>query len=125
MINVGRVVLSRNFAQSQGYEVYRTTGDWVKGRWISNPEVTIKFAGTITVAEKNDLVQVPEGDRVTGLMCFYATRPIYVTRIEEGNELGGISDEIVWQGNRYRIAAVVPWQDFGYYKAFGVRMVGA
>ncbi len=124
MINVGRIVVSRNFAQPNGYMVYRTTGDWVNGRWVDNPEVAIKMDGTITVANVNDLVQVPEGDRVIGLMCFYATIPLYTTRAAVGSDLGGISDEIAWQGDRYRVSSVSPWSDFGYCKAFGTRMAG-
>lgn len=125
MINVGRIVLSRNFAQSKGFVVVRTVGKWLSGRWVADPETTINMQGTITVAGENDLVQVPEGDRVTGMMCFFSTKPIYVTRAEdeEGLEIDGISDEIIWQGDRYRVSSVNPWQDFGYYKAFGVRMV--
>ncbi|NHN33540.1 hypothetical protein [Paenibacillus agricola] len=118
MINVGRITLSRNFAQPKGFTVFRITGETVGGRFTPFPEAEIKMQGTITVASPKDLEQVPEGDRVTGSMCFYSTQQIHVTRPE------GISDEIVWQGERYRVSAVVPWQDFGYFKAFGVRMAG-
>lgn len=118
MINVGRITLSRNFAQPAGFIVYRITGDWVKGRFVAVAPIELKLQGTITVAAPKDLMQVPEGDRVTGLMCFFSMQEIFVTRTE------GISDEILWQGERYRVSAVVPWQDFGYYKAFGVRMAG-
>jgi hypothetical protein len=118
MINVGRITQSRNFAQPKGFTVFRITGDWDHGRFVSLPAVELKLQGTITVASPKDLKQVPEGDRVTGLMCFFSTQQIHITRTE------GISDEILWQGERYRVSAVVPWQDFGYYKAFGVRMAG-
>lgn len=73
--------------------------------------------GTVTVASSKDILQVPEGDRVTGMMCFYSQQPIHITRPE------GTSDEIVWKGERYRITFLFPWSDFGYYKAIGVRMV--
>ncbi|KPV60719.1 hypothetical protein QJ48_04105 [Paenibacillus sp. A3] len=124
MINVGRIVNSRNFAQLKGFKVYRTTGEWVRGRFVTTSETPIQFQGTITVANADDLQQVPEGDRVTGMMCFYSQQPIYITRSEGEHSAAGISDEIVWQGDRYRIISVNPWQDFGYYKAFGVRMAG-
>lgn len=121
MINVGRVVNSRNFAQPNGFTVYRKNGDWVAGRWVES-EVEIPLSGTVTVASEKDLTQVPEGDRVKGLMCFYSQKPIYTTRAENGAVQGGTSDQIVWNGERYRVVAVAPWQDFGYYKAFGARM---
>lgn len=121
MINVGRIVHSRNFAQT--FTVYRQTGEWVAGRWVrSSEEIVIQMRGTVTAMNPKDLVQVPEGDRVTGMMCFYSTEPIYTTRADD-DDSGGTSDEIEWQGERYRISSVVPWSDFGYYKAFGVRMV--
>lgn len=125
MINVGRIVNSRNFAQPKGFKVYRTTGEWVSGRFVTKtPDTPLLLQGTVTVANSEDLEQVPEGDRVTGMMCFYSQQPIYVTRAEDELSAAGISDEIVWSGDRYRIVAVVPWRDFGYYKAFGVRMAG-
>lgn len=121
MINVGRIVNSRNFAQPKGFTVYRQSGEWVAGRWVPADEAIIPMSGTITAANPNDLVQVPEGDRIVGMMCFYSQQPIYTTRAED--DAGGTSDEIVWNGERYRISTVVPWGDFGYYKAIGVRMV--
>lgn len=124
MINVSRVVVSRNFAQPKGFTVYRITGNWVKGRFVINPEVALSHQGTITVASSEDIEQVPEGDRVTGMMCFYSPQPMYITRSEGDLEAAGISDEIVWQGQRYHLVSVDPWQDFGYYKAIGVRMAG-
>lgn len=123
MINVGRTVNSRNFAQPKGFTVFRQSGDWVAGRWVAS-ETEIKIPGTVTAANPNDLIQVPEGDRVVGLMCFYSTQPIYTTRAATETDAGGTSDEIVWNEERYRVSSVVPWVDFGYWKAFGVRMVG-
>jgi hypothetical protein len=122
MINVGRIVNSRNFAQQGGFTVFRKNGSWMGGRWVES-ESEIQMQGTVTAMNPKDLVQVPEGDRVNGMMCFYSQQPIYTTHAE-GNEINaGTSDEIVWKGDRYRISSVVPWVDFGYYKAFGVRTV--
>jgi len=124
MINVGHIVNSRNFAQPKGFTVFRTTGDWVRGRFVTDPEKKLNYTGTITVANADDLEQVPEADRVTGIMCFYSQKPMYITRAADSAEAAGISDEIEWQRDRYRIIQVLPWRDFGYYKAFGVRMAG-
>jgi hypothetical protein len=121
MIDVGRIVNSRNFAQKNGFTVYRQAGSWVGGRWTST-ETALQMRGTVTPMNPKDLTQVPEGDRVTGIMCFYSQQPIYTTR-GSSSQVAGTSDEIVWQGERYRVSSVVPYQDFGYYKAFGVRMV--
>lgn len=114
MINVGSVVMDKDFAQS--YTVHRKSGTWVDGRWIPS-EVSLPYFGTIVVASQEDLLQIPEGDRVTGTMMFFSVKPL--------NRTGktGTSDEITWRGVRYRLSAVVPWADFGFYQAFGVRMV--
>jgi hypothetical protein len=122
MINVGRIVNSRNFSQPGGFTVYRKSGDWKSGRWVSF-EDSIQMQGTVTAMNPKDLIQVPEGDRVTGIMCFYSEQFIYTTRSESDVAEGGTSDEIVWRDDRYRIFSVVPWGDFGYVKAYGVRMV--
>lgn len=124
MINVGRIINSRNFSQPNGFTVYRTTGEWVRGRFVSNPEKTLILSGTVTVANENDLEQFPEADRVKGMMCFYSQQAMYITRGESDEEDAGISDEIEWRGDRFRVVSVAPWQDFGYYKAFGIRMAG-
>lgn len=120
MINVGQIINSRNFAQT--FTVYRQSGSWISGRWVSS-ETPIQMRGVVTAMNPKDLTQVPEGDRVTGIMCFYSQQPIYTTHAGSGSPPDGTSDEIVWQGERYRISSVVPWNDYGYYKAFGVRMV--
>ncbi|MGO4496419.1 hypothetical protein AB4114_11035 [Paenibacillus sp. 2RAB27] len=123
MINVGRIVNSRNFAQPGGFVVYRKTGRWKASRWVTT-EDTLKMEGTITVATSTDIEQVPEGDRVKGAMCFYSQKPLFTTRAETDTEEGGTSDEIVWRNDRYRVVSVFPWGDFGFNKAIGVRMVG-
>lgn len=124
MINVGRIVNSRNFAQPKGFTVYRITGEWVRGRFVTSPEERLTLAGTVTVANVDDLKQVTEADRVTGMMCFYSQQPMYITRAGDAIAAAGISDEIEWQGDRYRVIQAAPWKDFGYFKAFGVRMAG-
>lgn len=123
MINVGRIVMSRNFAQPGGFVVYRQSGAWVAGRWVTS-EASINLQGTVTVATSDDLIQVPEGDRVKGVMCFYSKEPMYGTHAQDGATPSGTSDEIVWKDDRYRVFSAFPWGDYGYYKALAVRMVG-
>lgn len=125
MINVKRVVLSRNFAQPQGFTVYRQSGRWVRGVWTPGEEQVLTLPGTVIVASADDLEQVPEGDRVKGAKAFYSPQPMYTTRADGGDSgQGGTSDEMEWRGDRYRIYSVAPWENFGYYKAIGVRMRG-
>jgi hypothetical protein len=115
-INVSKVIKSPKFVQT--YTVFRKTGDWVSGRFVST-ESQIKVSGVVTPPNAKEILQVPEGDRTTGVMCFHSTQELFVTRPE------GTSDEIVWKGIRYRVSQVMPWIDYGYWKAFGVRMEGS
>lgn len=115
MINVAEIVNDSDFAQQ--YTVYRKTGEWDRGSYITT-ESAISFYGTVTVATPHDIVQTAEGDRIQGDMCFYSTQEIFKTREQ------GTSDEIVWNGDRYRIYSVAPWKDYGYYKSIGCRMKG-
>jgi len=115
MINVSEVITDPDFAQS--FLVHRRTGKWVNGRWQENM-TDITLLGVITVADPKTLEQLPEGDRVIGLMCFYATVPIFTTNEQ------GTSDQIEWRGERYRVKQVFPYGDYGYYKAVAERMAG-
>lgn len=119
MLNVSEIVLDPDFAQP--FTVWRKSGTWVAGRF-KQTEKAINFYGTVTAAKPKDLEQVPEGDRVGGVMCFHSAKEIFVSRGVTGD--AGTSDEIEWRGQRYRVYNVYPWIDFGYYKAIGIRMVG-
>ncbi|MCB2297794.1 hypothetical protein [Clostridium tagluense] len=117
MINVGRIINGRN---SQPFIVYRKSGSWVSGRWIQT-ETSIPLTGTITIAKEKDLQQIPEGDRVGGEIAVYCTQALYVTRVAN-NPKAGTSDEVLWQGDRYRLFSVRPLIDYGYYKGIGIRI---
>lgn len=121
-INVSRVIASPRIAQH--YSVLRTLGSWQKGKFVLADPEELDFFGTVTVAREKDLSIVPEGDRIKGAMCFHAPKEIFITHKDEDNQ-SGISDIILWRGNHYRIVAVAPEIDYGYYKAIGERMEGA
>jgi hypothetical protein len=113
-INVSRVL--RNSRFSEDFTVYRKTGDWVNGRFVET-ETPILVSGAVTIAGAEDIVQTPEGDRISGVLAFHSTTALFVTRNE--NEDKGTSDEILWEGKRYKLHEVKPWKKFGYYRALG------
>lgn len=115
MINVSEVITDPDFAQT--FLVHRRTNEWVGGR-PDETETELTMLGVITVADAKTLEQLPEGDRVTGLMCFYSTVPIFTTNEE------GTADQLEWRGERYRVKRVFPYGDYGYYKAVAERMAG-
>ena len=118
MINVGELLTDPDFAQA--FTIKRSSGAFGLGGFLAAIS-NVRGGGVITVATEEDLMQVPEGDRVTGAMMFYSQKPIYATR---AGATAGLSDLIVWRGQTYRIAKVFPYQDYGFFKAIGVRMSG-
>lgn len=121
-ISLARVASSPAFAQN--YTVMRSTGTFQQGGFVST-RVPIPFWGIIQPATEQDLAQVPEGDRVTGMMGFISEQRMYRTYVDGSTE--GIGDTIIWppvSGVEYKIIAVVPWFQFGFWKAIGSRQPG-
>lgn len=114
MINIAELVYDPDFTQD--FTVHRKTGSWSAGRFVET-ESSLTFAGVITPASAKEILQFPEGDRVTGMMKFYSEQEMHVTH---NSGTPGTSDQIEWRGQRYRVINVTPYSDYGYYKAFGV-----
>jgi hypothetical protein len=123
MINLASIVSDPDFAQA--LTVTRSNGgSWQLGNWINNTE-SINWFGIVQPSTPEELEQVPEGDRVKGAMSFHSEQVIYETHTDGPTDPNaGISDLITWQNQIYRIVKVFPWEDFGYYKAIGVRKSG-
>lgn len=121
MIDVSELIIDPDFAQP--YMVHRMSGDFVAGRFVEIP-TTLQFYGVVIAANVKDVNMMPEGDRIAGLMVFYTTadNPIFVTRNLDNNK--GTSDQIEWRGELYRIMQTYPYNDYGFIKAIGTRMVG-
>jgi len=118
-LNLTRVVNSPAFAQE--YTVNRSVGTFQEGGFVFTT-YAIPFYGIIQPATDQDLAQVPEGDRVTGMMGFISEQPMYRTYVEGQTE--GIGDQITWRGHNYKVVVVIPWRDFGFAKAIASRQAG-
>ena len=118
-INLTRVVNSPAFAQA--YTVNRSSGTFQQGCYVSVTSA-IPFWGIIQPATEEDLAQVPEGDRSTGMMGFISEQPMYKTRAQ--GSASGLGDTITWDAQEYRVVAVVLWKDFGFNKAIAARLSG-
>lgn len=129
MINVADIVVDPDFAQY--YTVYRETGYWQSGRFVTDPEVALQYYGAVVPATEQEIVQVPEGDRTSIMMCFYSTsdKPFYLSRESSSSGLGdgekGISDQILWENDRYKVIKIWPYLNFGYWQCIATRMAGA
>lgn len=114
MINVSRVMNDSRFSQT--FSIFRKSGEWEKGRF-NETETELKMQGVVSVAKSKDIEMIPEGDRVGGEMAIHTTQEIFVTNTE------GTSDELLWNGERYKIYSVSPYSDYGFYKAIAMRKV--
>lgn len=119
LVDISFLIEDPDFAQP--FIAYRKSGNWKKGKYIQE-EKEIKHFGIIQPASTEDIEQLPEGDRVKGVMCFYSRKDIYLTRTGNEEVDSGTSDEIEWHNKRYKVVQVMPFIDYGYVKAFGVRM---
>lgn len=118
MIDLSEVLFDPDFTQQ--FTVYRQHGSWSGGRWSVVNEETIIMDGIVLHVDASELVQVPEGDRIRGIMEFISTREIFVTWAE-----GAItSDQIFWSGDRFRVFRVHNFEDYGFYEGLGIRMTG-
>lgn len=115
MINLSEVINDTDFAQS--FVIARDTGNWVLGKWVSS-ESNVTLYGIIQPATAEELDEVPEADRVRGVISVHSSQPIYETNPN------GISDLVSWNNQTYKIVKLYPWNDFGYFKGLAVRMSG-
>lgn len=125
MINVSHAVNDPRFSQS--FKVFRKSGEWIKGRFVEEEEKEISFIGVITPSKPKEIEMIPEGDRVGGEITVHTTRKLFTTHTiqdeESENEFEGTSDEIEWQGERYKLYQVNDYSQYGYYSAIGMRLV--
>lgn len=118
-LSLTKVANSPAFAQE--FTVNRSTGTFQQGGFVETT-VQIPFWGIIQPVTERELAQVPEGDRVTGMIGFISEQVMYSTRVEGSNT--GIGDTITWRNSLYKVVAVVPWKDFGFHKAIASRQAG-
>lgn len=122
MINLSRVIRAPRFKQS--FNVYRSTGHFGRGGWIEDVQNPPSFtmSGVIYPSSEQEIQQVPEADRIQGMMTFVTNDPLYVTR--KGDTESGTSDKAEWRGELYRILSSFPYGDYGFYMAIGARISG-
>jgi len=124
MINVSELITDPDFAQS--FSVIRSAGNWADGDFVATTE-TLSMTGSIQPMNSKEMEQWPEGDRLKGLCKVYTLEQLHTTSVDSttyGAD-GMLSDELSWQGQRWKILQSNDYSDFGYYKAIAVRKQGA
>lgn len=121
MISLSEIVNDPDFAQA--FTVERSSGDFDDTGTFISTATDVSFYGIIQPATAKEIKEVPEGDRVQEVISVHSSQQLFTTRNEP---VAGISDVVLWPltGNKYKISKLYQWEDFGYYKALGVRMQG-
>ena len=107
MIDVSRLITDPDFCEP--FTIRRRIGHWEAGRFIAVPEDTA-VTGIVEPTNGDDLEQLPEGDRVSGMMTFYTKQPVYLAQDKRQ------SDEIIWRGKTYKAQHILNWSRHGFYK---------
>jgi hypothetical protein len=117
LFSIAEIVNDLDFAQT--FAIIRSQdGAFVKGVWVDQT-VNINSYGVIQPATSKDIEMLPEGDRNSETFMFHSSSPMYETHSDTVQS--GLSDLLVWRGNKYRIMKVTEFQDFGYWQALAVR----
>lgn len=99
--------------------VLRTaTGAYVEatGLWEAGAEVTIEAICSVQPVNGDDMLRIPEGDRVKKILKLYSD-----TELRVHNEATGAqADTVTIEGEQYQVKIVEKWPT--YWKAFVVRV---
>ena len=114
MVNVSGAL----FRFLQPITVNRQNGSWVQGVWTPGAPQAIAMQAVVTVPDATELQMLPEGDQEAGAIEVYVYAPnaLYVTSDN------GTSDQIVWNGNTWRVMRVWDLTAYGYWRAIAVKM---
>lgn len=118
MFNLSRVTQNPNIGQP--FTIIRETGAFGRGGWQTQNTTEIAAFGVIGPPGEEELAQIPEGDRVKGVLQVLTNVPLYATQAARA----GISDKVRWHGDLYSVTSRLPWGDAGYWSAILLRTTG-
>lgn len=107
MIDLGSLINDPDFCES--FIIRRRNGEWQKGRFVTVHE-DMKVTGIVEPTSGDDLEQLPEGDRVSGMMTFYTKEQLNLALDPQQ------ADHIIFRGKVYKAVQVLDWSRHGFYK---------
>ena len=121
MLNPSRILSSPHFRQV--FAVFRSVGHFALGGWIEEVQSPPSFdvSGAVWPSTAKEIQQVPEGDRVMGMVSFASVTPLYTTH---ASGVAGTSDQIEWRGEKYKLIQQMPYNDYGFNVVVGAKMSG-
>lgn len=114
-IDVSDIVNDPDLAFS--FTLLRYGGSFQQGGYFET-SIPVTLYGPVQPSSDEDVLMVPEGDRVTGMFTFWCQQQI------DHTSPAGTGDVIAWNDQNYKILAVKPWAQNGYYRAVGARLSG-
>ena len=126
-INVKELITDPDFARP--FQIERHSGGTFVDGLYSSLSSTIDIYGIIQPYQPKTVEYLPNGDQITGDIKIWTLTPMYTTRhnVTESNGQetvtdSGISDIIIYKGERYKITYVKDWEYHGYYSAVAKRI---
>lgn len=107
MIDLSQLIHDPDFCEP--FVIRRQKGSWKNGRFELVYE-DCKVKGIVEPTSGDDLEQLPEGDRVSGMMTFYTKEQVQLALDPQP------ADHIICRGKVYKAVQVLDWSRHGFYK---------
>src|SRR5579872_2517190 len=108
---------------AESFTIQRSIAVFARGG-VQTQVSAIPSYGIIDNAQGQDMDQIPEGDRVTGMIVIHTEAQIYLTQVDPATEVSYISDIVQWHNLDWRVMHVTDKSNRGFYSALAVRMSG-
>lgn len=121
-LNLADIVASPEFTQ-QIIIKRHSNGRYVNGRFEQDKK-EIKINAVVSASDEKTLSMVPEGDRNETIKSVHSLEKIYMTSSEVSKGENRTSDVIIYNGDEYKVIAVMDADDYGFTKAV-ISKIGA
>lgn len=113
MIEISELFSDPDFAQP--FQIERLgAGSFSEGEYTPGSKTTLNVVGVIQPAKDGEILLVAqEGERQNNWIAIWLNQ-----EIRDGDGDTRMSDYVIWQGDRYRVAKSKPWQTQGYWRAW-------
>ena len=102
---------------AQEFTVRRRKGKWQGGRMEVVEDTTLTPTGIIQPTSAEDLQYFPEGERRKGMITIFTQEKLYLTE----DKTSDISDDVIWQGEAYKVIKADRWEDYGYTVGYAAK----
>lgn len=111
-LNLSDIVASPEFSQQIEIERHQN-GRFVKGRYQEDVK-KIKMMAVVSATDEKRLEMIPEGDRNDTTKTIHTVDRIYMTQSEKSKGENKTSDVVLYNGDRYKVIAVIDADDYGF-----------